>query len=454
VRSPFRQASAKFLAAYGKGDREALKALTTETFFGATLSAADLSEVPLPSAQEGEKGQLKIVGRQAELVIDGGERLVKVALVRTDDQSRDVNALTEFRVEDVTLYEDNGQSKRRLAAALVAEPMAQLYADALVKRDLPQLRVMATHDFSERAWRHITDELAASLPLGEIQPGAREILSVVHNGAATEVTMMQAGRAITFVLRDESGAVKVDDVLIAVGNRPPSLKTTLAQMLPVLRVKAAIAAGNVEAIRRDCSHDFNRLIWTQVRTVPPQATAAVRFLDAPLTAMQIDNGTATVQLGDANYGGVVTLLDSEGHWKVHEINVIAGPGPQDQASLKALLRDGIANGTLYAGVASPAPPTTDVAPAAGAVQQVSYEPAEFLPPAEPQQIPPQRPAPSQPQELQQQGLPPHELQPKEPRPLDLGGASEGRAAMTSEAPAPTAMQPRDDSALPFEEPLW
>lgn len=438
--------AAKFLAAYGEANRDALKTLTTDTFFTATLSAADLSQVSLPSAQSGEKGQLKIVGRQAELVIDEGSRLVKVALVRTDDES-DVKALTEFRVEDVTLYEDHGQSKRRLAAVLVAEPIAQLYADALVKRDLPHLRVMATHDFNERAWRHITDEIAASLPLEDIQPGTREVLSVIHNGAATEVTMMQAGRAITYVMRDEGGAVKVDDVLIAVADRPSSLKNTLVQMLPVMRVKAAIAAGDVESLRRDCSHEFNRLIWTQVRAIPPQATAAVRFLDAPLTAMQIEKGTATVRLGDANYGGVVTLLESEGQWKVHEITVVAGPGAQDQASLKSLLRDGIANGTLYAGATPPAVTPSAATPARTAasppaIQHVNYESAEFLPPAEPRSGTPQRSI--EPQSAEQL---------REPRPLDLGVASEP-GPLNHDAPAPTAMQPRDDSALPFEEPLW
>ncbi|MBA3315795.1 MAG: hypothetical protein H0T47_21220 [Planctomycetaceae bacterium] len=417
--------AAKFLGAYAANDRDLLKSLATKTFYDATLSAADLSSVALPPAAAGENGQLKIVGRQAELVIDEGTRMVKVALVRTDDES-DVKAMTEFRIEDVTIYEEGGTSKRRLAAALVAEPMAQLYADALVARDLPQLRVMGTHDFNERAWRHITDELVPSLPLGDIQPGDREVLSVVHNGAATDVTMMQAGRAVTYVMRDEGGAVKVDDVLVAVADRPSSLKATMAQMLPVLRVKAAIAAGNVEALRRDCSVDFNRLIWTQVRNVPPQATAAVRFLDAPLTAMTVQDTTATVQLGDSGYGGLVTLLEQDGRWKVNEITIVAGPGPADQASLKSLLREGIANGTLYADAAPAANPAKSAA-ADGTVRQVGYD-ADFVAPSSDAA--------------------------KEPRPLDLGLAPETLPPAADTAPAPAAMVPRDESALPFEEPLW
>src|SRR5699024_10864808 len=105
----------------------------------------------------------------------------------------------------------------------------------------------------------------------------------------------------------------------------------------VLRLRTALAAGDVEAVRRDCSSDFNRLIWSQVREVPPQAAAAGRFLDAPLAALEIVGTEATVRLGDPGYGGVVTLLEDGGVWKVHDVTVVAGSRPQDHARLKPLL---------------------------------------------------------------------------------------------------------------------
>src|SRR5690606_32071669 len=145
---------------------------------------------------------------------------------------------------------DGGKVKKRLAAALVAEPLAQLYADALINRDLAQLRVMATSDFNEQVWSRVTDELMATISLAEISSGEREILSVIHNGASTEVTMMQAGRAMTLVLKDDGGEVKVDDVLLAVADRPPSLKTTLAHLLPVLRLRSALANGDLPAVQQ------------------------------------------------------------------------------------------------------------------------------------------------------------------------------------------------------------
>jgi hypothetical protein len=411
-------AAAKFLAAYNAADVQALESVATETFYNATLKSADLSMVPLPTPAAGENGRLTVVGDQSELVIDEPDRVVKLALVCVTDP-KDVKALTEFRVEDVTLYEQGGQVKKRLAAALVAEPIAHLYADALLARNVSQLRVMATFDFAEQVWKHVPQAAATALPLADVHPGDRQVLSTVHNGAVTEVTMMQSGRALTYVLKDEGGEVKVDDVLMAVADRPASLKTTLVHMLPVLRLRAALAAGDVESLRHDCSADFNRLIWSQVRRVPPQAAAAARFLDAPLASLQVSGPEATVRLGDASYGGVVTLLEDRGAWKVHDLTLIAGPGPQDQAALKPLLRDGLANGTLFAD-------STPAAPTAGAIQQVGYE------------------------------APISSAVPGSPPTADFSPPSSPEPPLATEPIVPSnepATLPQDDSALPFSEPL-
>ena len=451
-------AAAKFLTAYNAGDRETLKTVASETFFDATLKSANLASISLPPAAAGESGDLKVVGRQGELVIAGPERTVKLALVRVDSDD-DPSAMTDFRVEDVTIYEEGGNSKKRLASALVAEPMAQLFADALIARNVGQLRMMSTPGFNEQVWNHVTPEIAAELPLNLIQPGERELLSVTHNGAATEVTMMQAGRAMTCVMRDDGGAVKVDDVLMAVPeDRPPSIRTTLVHMLPVLRLKTALAAGSLDAIRRDCSNDFNRLIWSQLRGVPPAANSALRFLDAPLDSLQLSEYEATVKLGDANYGSMITLIKQGSAWKVNDLQIVAGPKPDDRAGLKAMLRTGLANGTLFAATGpNGTPPKT--ADAASMIQQVNYEtPAEPDQPAPmtsgrpqtaaPRELPAGMPAESSPMPTAES--PPQSL--KEPRPLDLGLSED-------EAPKPRTIDEaeaaaQEGSALPFEEPLW
>lgn len=422
-------AATTFLAAYNARDKAILKNVSTNSFFDSTLKVADLASVPLPSESAGKSGQFKVVGRQAELIISQDDRTVKLALVRADEE-QDVHATTEFRVEDVTIYENGGKVKMRLAAALVAEPIAKLFADALIARDLSQLQVMATHDFDVQVWQALTPELVKALPLDEFNPGEREILSVIHNGASTEVTMMQSGRAMTFVLRDEGGVVKVDDVLVAVSpERPSSLKTTLVPLLPVLRLKNALAANNLQDVRQNCTNDFNRLIWTQVRQVPPAALAAARFIDGPLSSLEATDEEATVRLGDPNYGGTVTLLKHNGQWKVSDLTVIAGPRPSDQAAIKQMLRDGLANGTLFAETGpSGAPRRT--AEEAAPVRQVGYNAASL------------------------QG------NQNEPHPLSLDPGSEPSPIlgekMIQQSPSPGSepIPPTDDSALPFSEPLW
>ncbi len=440
-------AAVGFLTAYNANDLESLKTTATGRFYDATLKSADLTSIALPSAEAAEMGEFKIIDDQGELVIDEGDRTVQLALVRTDSPD-DVNASTEFRVEDVTIYENGGAVKKRLASALVAVPMAHLYADALVERDLAHLKVMATRDFIDQVWDDVkSPEMAARLPLSEIQPGARKVLSVVHNGAATEVTMMQANRAMTFVLKDEGGEVRIDDVLLAVADRPISLKSTLMHVLPIVRLQTALAAGDVAAIRRDCSSDFNRLIWSQVRRVPPAATAAARFLDTPLASLEVGSTETTARFGDEHFGGLVTLLEHRGQWKIHDVTIIAGAEPTQHASLKPLLRDALANGTLFADAGPHGlPPVT--AEAAATIQQVNYEvPADSDPRTErPVNTPDRAAAPT--------GGATND--PREPRPLELGAASrlDDGASLASEVEDRPNAAPADGSALPFSEPLW
>ena len=384
----------QFLTAYAAADQPALQAVAATRFYDETLKSADLKAVTLPAPDAARDGALKVGGRQAELVIKdtdaaGAERTVRLNLVRTDDENA-ARAVTEFRVEDVAFFEDEGRVQKRLASLLVAEPLTQLYADALVARDIARLRVMATNDFREKVWRKIPEESAQALPLTEVAAGDRRVLSTVYKGAITEVTIMQHDRAMTLVLKDEDGAVRVDDVLLAVANRPSSLKTTLVSLLPVFRFTQALAASDVDAVRDACTADFNRLIWAQVRTLPPAALGAQRFLDAPLSELDVREGTATVRLGDVGYGSIVSLVEEQGRLRVHDVTIVAGPTPAEQASLKPLLRDQIANGTLFANVrpnggsAEPvrlldneaAPVQTASRPAAsldGGIMQVGYE---------------------------------------------------------------------------------
>ena len=365
-------AASQFLGAYASGDREALQMVTVPTFFESTIRVAELKTVPLPTQEEAKNGELRVVGEQGELVIENGESTYKIVLTQTNDAE---NALqgTEFRVENVTIYEQNGKVKKHLAAALVAEPIANLFTDAMVQRDLSNLKVMSTRDFSERVWDHVTPELVSELPLNEFRSGERELLSVLYKGATTEVTMLQAGRAMTVVLNDESGRVKVDDLLVAVDKRPSSVKTTLSHYLPIAKLTLALKQGRIEAVRQYCTNDFNRSIWLQIDQIPPAAKEAIRFLDAPLASLQTSDTESTAQLGEKDFGGMISLVKHNNQWKVNEITLVAGPGGGDRVALKSMLREHLANGILFADARPDASPARPTPSAKGNIQQVSFE---------------------------------------------------------------------------------
>lgn len=358
-------AATEFLRAYAAADLEKLKKVTAPSFFQSTLKIADLGEITLPRVEAARTGSLRLVGGTGEMVIETNAKTFRIALAQTNEESNVVQD-TEFRVEDVTIYAQNGQVKKNLAAALVAEPTAKLFVDALIDRDLPRLKALATNGFGASVWDKLASNLMPELPLGTFQTGEQKILSIVHNGQTTEVTMMQAGRAMTVVLHDEAGEVKVDDVLVAVANRPESIKATLAQYLPVARFTYSLKLADLDGIRAQCTRNFNRSIWSQVDAVPRAAEKAIPFLEMQLSSLQATTSQATIHLGEKNRRSMITMIKHGDEWQLDEITLITGPNSGDRVALKETMRDNIANGTLVAGTGAGG------ASAAG-ILQVSHE---------------------------------------------------------------------------------
>lgn len=453
-------AASKFLGAYASGNREELRTVTVPSFFDSTLRVAELDSVPLPTREEANKGELRVVGEQGELVVENGESTYKIVLTQTNDEE---NALqgTEFRVENVTIYEQNGKVKKHLAAALVAEPIANLFTDAMVQRDLSNLKVMSTRDFSERVWDHVTPELVAELPLNEFRTGDRELLSVLYKGATTEVTMIQAGRAMTVILNDESGRVKVDDLLVAVDKRPSSVKTTLSHYLPIAKLTLALKQGNIEAVRQYCTNDFNRSIWLQIEQIPPAATEAVRFLDAPLASLQTSETESTAHLGEKDFGGMISLVKHNNQWKVNEITLLAGPGDADRVALKSMLRDHLANGILFADSRPDASPAGPVRTAEANIQQVGFE-SKSAGSMKSSRVERTLPIADEPESITEeddtQAEPPAKLpsSASQAEPISANGplgAEKANALPKATIPASESGN-GNSSAAPFDEPLW
>src|SRR5690606_16074944 len=102
-----------------------------------------------------------------------------------------------------------------------------IFAEALASRSLPLLKTSSTADFSRRVWSRLNDKSLRALAFADIEDVEPEVISTVFHGAVTEVNVKQGDRALTYMLRDVEGQLRVDDILMPVHNRPNSFKATL-----------------------------------------------------------------------------------------------------------------------------------------------------------------------------------------------------------------------------------
>lgn len=337
-----------FLDGYSSGDRSVLQATCVRGFYRGSLESADLSHVPLPDvSQQLDNVQLRVRGDLAELMINTPESVVTVSMQRQDDESVDVaETLPEYLVDDVTIYELKGTQEIRLSALFTAEAVMQIFSDAIARQDLTILQKTSTADFRDRVWSRMDKSTLLDLMPPEIESGTPKVLSREFSNAITEITVMQGRYALTYVLRDQGGEVRVDDVLMPVQKRPESLKTTLDLMIPVRNMAVGLKTDEVELLQRHCSADFNRLIWSQVRTVPSTGRVAPRYLTVPLSSVQLspNQQNALLTLGNDRYGARVLLERTHGQYVVDEVLLIGGVEASQRAKLKHTMKVQLANG--------------------------------------------------------------------------------------------------------------
>ena len=149
---------------------------------------------------------------------------------------------------------------------------------------------------------------------------------------------MQGTRALTYVLRDEGGQLRVDDLHLPVIDRPTSLKTSMELLIPIHKFIAGIDAGDIARLQRTSSDDLNRLVWLQTDTVPQVGYVVPRHLQAELSAIKIGEGEALVALGDGRFGAQVRLTQEYGRHVVDEVLLIAGPESAQRERMKRRMR--------------------------------------------------------------------------------------------------------------------
>ncbi|QDT37289.1 hypothetical protein [Stratiformator vulcanicus] len=334
-----------FFDAYTAADLDGLQSTATDRFFNHCLKSADLSKVSLDEAAAARgRIALDLLDESAELVAqtDGGRVVIALDLVGADDSSTG----RKFRVSEVTLFSPNDQEERRLSSALTGDAVMLLFAGALADGDLSLLSQTSTYDFRERVWKYVKPGDLDRLPLDEVRNSAPIVDRVIYRGPVTEYLVMHGGVAATYHLIDQGGAVRVNDVQLAVENRPRSLKQTLEHTLPVIVFCRGVEQDDLNMVRQTCSSEFNRLVWSQMRATPREAKTVAALLKQPLASLEIGSEAVKVKFGDSSSGGAVKLIREGEDFRIDELVAVAGPAAHQQAELKQALKDMIAAGSL------------------------------------------------------------------------------------------------------------
>ena len=334
----------RFLKAYAAGDRRELEKNCTQKFYRESLASSDLALMPLHSRPESITDfEVTQDETRANYLIKERHRWVRIAMLRSDNKRADADSPTEYLVEDVAIHRLKTKQEIRLSSFFTARAIAQLFAEGVATRNLTLLRKISSGDFRRRVWDKADDEMMKSLPMLGLTDHRLTIEATDFDGAVTEVHVRQGGQDATYLLRDDQGRVRVDDVHVLKFGRPQSLKSTMEVAVPILRFARAIQKGDIASLQRNSSKDFNRLIWKQARVVPPSGLVVPGYLRQPITAVHPNGDEIIVTLGDDQLGAKVLLVSESSHFVVDDIMLIAGPLPRQRAKLKHRLRTEMAN---------------------------------------------------------------------------------------------------------------
>lgn len=350
--------SQEFLNAYAAGDKESLAKFATPEFHNGCLVAADLSQVPIPAKELFEKPyEARQQKESLDLVLQSEQGTVLLSLLYQAKNGTTPELNAAPKVAEVSLLEQGSQETRRISAVFLGDTIVQLYAQALIARDVPRLQSMSTRDFSERVWSRMKPDIVKALPMPEIEPVAPVIEDIEYLGPTTQVTVTQGSRTLVYVLKANSGRVSVDDVLMPTLGRSNSFKVTAENLIPVYEFIAGMAGNQVQRLR-DCSvESFNAMIWTQLSEVPDLGFDPIDLMTQPLTAMQVGESVTMLRFGQGAKGAEVQLSREAGELKVHDVAFMNGP--QQRVELLATLRRMATQGLTPDGKIMPVKAETD-----------------------------------------------------------------------------------------------
>lgn len=332
-------AVSNFLDAYQQGDKDDLKKYSVDQFYRGSLAFGDLSLAPLPQASDAAADyELKIEGNLASFVTHAAGRMVSLSLIKIESDEIDIPE--KYLVEEVTLFQEQGNQQITLTSLFSARAITMLFSDALNKRDMKILDFSSTPDFSARVWKRVEPNLVQQLPIKEISGADIKILDTKFNGAVTTVSVRQGNLPLTYILREHVGQLLVDDIQLDLKGRPSSVKETLEVMIHVQNYAYYLHEQNIRKLQRHSSRDFNEMVWRQVEQVPPTAYKLPELLMTDLTSLELNEneGYSRIQLGDHRRGAIVLMKQQHGQFVIDDIAIMTDKVASQSVSVKKELR--------------------------------------------------------------------------------------------------------------------
>ncbi len=329
----------KFLDAYHQNNKEELQKYSTTQFYRGSLDFGDLKLAPLPESHVAAIDyDLKIEGNLANFVTHISGKMASLSLVKVESEEIDVPE--KFLIEDVTLFQEQGNQQITLTSLFSARAMTMLFSNALAERDIKTLSFSSTPDFSMRVWKKVEPELVQQLPVSEITEPGFQILETKFNGAVTTVSVRQGNLPLTYILREHLGQLLVDDIQIDLKSRPASVKETLAMMIQVQNYAYYIHKQDIRKLQRHSSRDFNEMVWRQVKSVPKTAYQIPELMMTGLTSMEINEneGYSRIQLGDQHRGAIISLKRQDDQYVIDDISISTDKVASQSVSMKKELR--------------------------------------------------------------------------------------------------------------------
>lgn len=332
-----------FLECYRNQNKEKLAEICTSQFYRGSLESGDLTQVPLPEGPS-SIGDLDVTLRDtaAAIILNRGDDMVRISMQRTAE--RTIHDTPTYLVDEVTIYELHSRQDKRLSSLYNSRKALEQFSKSLANRDMPGLLTSSTHDFKDRVWQAASAEHFAWLPLDELSADEPKILQTMFKGPLTEILVEVGDNPMTYVLRDEDGKMRVDDILVPATNAPQSMKSTLETLIPVANFAMALRAGDMTRLRGAATADFTKSVWMHLDAVPQFDPAPEDYLQDKVSAVSIQGDNALVVLGSDRRGAQVRLSRERGRFRVEDMTLVAGVTADDRIALKRTIRTQLAEG--------------------------------------------------------------------------------------------------------------